>query len=73
MILKKMNNAGFGKTKNNAKKDKDFKYVINYKKKLFIIRIKPRYYKVFHENLSATKMRKTQILMNKPNYLVYQY
>ena len=37
--------------------------------KLFNIRNKLSYLKFLTENLLATEIRKTQILMNKPNYL----
>ena len=37
--------------------------------KLFVIRIKLSYYKVFHKNLLAVEMKRTQILINKAVYL----
>ena len=39
------------------------------KKKLFSIRTKLSYYKLFTENLLAVKMKNTQKTMNKPVYL----
>ena len=51
-------------------KHRDIKFVTTEEKKLFVVRTKLSYYKVFFtENLLAIGMRKTQILMKKPAHL----
>ena len=57
------NHVVFGKTMDNVRKHRNTKTCKNRKnKKLFS--------KFFTENLVATEMRKSQILINKPMYLV---
>ena len=65
-----MKNAAFGKTMENARKHRNVKLVATERRKGYLV-TKPNYYtkKYFTENLLATEMRKTQILMNKPVYL----
>ena len=55
-----MKNSVFGKTYENVKKHKDIIFVTIQK------RINHHTSKVFIQLLLATKIRKTQILMNKP-------
>ena len=65
-----MNNAVFGKTMENVRKQKNQAYNNRKKKKLFSIRTKLSHVKVFHMNfILAIEIRKTQVLMNKPVYL----
>ena len=75
MILKKiffklMNNAVFGKTKENMRKHRDIKLVTIERRKNDLVS-EPDYHttKFFTEYLLPIKMKKTQILMNKPVYL----
>ena len=66
-----MNNAVFGKTMANVRKHRDIKLVTIERKRNYLVS-EPNGHatKFFTENLLAIKMRKTQILMNKPVYLV---
>ena len=57
-----MNDAVFGKTMENVRKHRNKK-----DKKLFSIRTTFSYYRFFHRKFLAIEMRKTQILMNKPD------
>ena len=56
-----MNNVVFRKTEM-------LNLYIGKEKKLFSIRTKLLYYKIFHRKFVTIKMRKTQVLMNKPVY-----
>ena len=69
-FFKLTNNAVFGKTMENARKRRNIKLVTTESRRNYIVS-EPNYHttKFFTENLLATKMRKTQILMNKPVYL----
>ena len=62
-----MNNAVFGKTMENVRTHRDIKLVTTEKRKNYLVS-EPNYHttKFFTEHLLAIKMRKTQILMNKP-------
>ena len=62
-----MNNAIFGKTMENVRTHRDIKLVTTEKRKNYLVS-EPNYHttKFFTEHLLAIKMRKTQILMNKP-------
>ena len=63
--FKLMNNAAFGKTKENVRKYRDIKLVRNY------LVWEPNYHttKLFADCLLATEMKQPQILMKKPVYL----
>ena len=65
-----MNNAVFGKNMKNVRKYRDIKLVTTEKRRNYLAS-DANYHtpKFFTENLSAIKMKKTQILMNKPAYL----
>ena len=65
-----MNNAAFGKTMENARKDKDIKFVKTKRRRKCIVS-EPNYHttKFFTGNLLPIKMKKMQIVMNKPVYL----
>ena len=65
-----MNNAVFGKNMENVRKYRDIKLVTTEKRRNYLAS-DANYHtpKFFTENLSAIKMKKTQILMNKPAYL----
>ena len=62
-----MNNAIFGKAMENVRIHRDIKLVTTeIKKKLFGVRTKLSYHKVFHNYVLTMEMKKTEILINKP-------
>ena len=65
-----MNNAVFRKTMENVRKHRDIKIVTIERRRNYLV-LEPNYYttRFFTENLLATEMKKTEILMNKPVYL----
>ena len=65
-----MNNAVFGKTMENLRKNRDIKLVTIKKRRNYLVS-KPNNHakKIFKENLLAKKKKKTEILMNNPVYL----
>ena len=65
-----MNNAVFGKTIENVRKDRYIKLVTTERRRNYLVS-EPNYYttKLFTENLLTIEMKKTEILMNKPVYL----
>ena len=65
-----MNNVAFGKTMENMRQHRNNKLATTERRRNYLVS-KPNYHttKFFTENLLATKMRKTQILKNKPVYL----
>ena len=67
---KLMNNAVFGKTMENVREHRDIKLVTTEMGRNYLMS-EPSYHttQFFIENLLATEMRKTQILMNKTVYL----
>ena len=69
-----MNNSVFGKAIENIRKCRETKLVTTEKIWNYLVSI-PSYHstKFFTENLLATEMRKTQILMNNQSAKVYQY
>ena len=75
MILKKiffqlMNNVGFRKTMENNRKYRDIKLVRTERRRNYLVS-QPHYHttKFFTEKLLLIKMKKTDILMNKPVHL----
>ena len=64
-----MNNAVFGETMENVRKHRDIKLVTTERRRNYLVS-EPNYHTIrfFTENL-LVKMRKTQILINKPVYL----
>ena len=61
-----MNNAFFGKTMENVRKHRNIKLVTTERRRNYLVSEPDNHTtKFFTENLLATKMRKTQILMNK--------
>ena len=66
-FFKLMNNAVLRKTMENVRKHRDIKLVTTETRKKYLV-LEPNYHtaKLFTENLLAIKMKKTQILMNKP-------
>ena len=62
-----MNNAVLRKTMENVRKHRDIKLVTTETRRKYLV-LEPNYHtaKLFTENLLAIKMKKTQILMNKP-------
>ena len=69
-FFKLMNNALFGKTMENVRKDRDIKLVTTDKKRNQLVP-EPNYHttKWFSENLLAIGMKKTKVTANKPIYL----
>ena len=65
-----MNNAVFGKTMENVRKNRDIKLVTTERRRNYLV-IEPNYYtaKLFTKNLLAIEMKKTQITINKLVYL----
>ena len=65
-----MNNAVFGKTMENVRKNTDIKLVTKERRRNCLVS-EPNHHttKFFTENLLAIAMKKMQILMNKPVYL----
>ena len=66
-FFKLMNNAVLRKTMENVRKHRDIKLVTTETRRKYLV-LEPNYHtaKLFTENLLAIKMKKTQILMNKP-------
>ena len=69
-FFKLMNNAVFGKTMENVRKQRDIKLVTTDKKRSKLVS-EPNYHTInlISENLSITEMRRTKLKMNKPIYL----
>ena len=65
-----MINAVFGKTMENARKDRNIKIETTERNSYYLVS-EPNYHtlKFFTENVLAIELRKTQTLMNKPIYL----
>ena len=65
-----MNSAVFGKTMENVKKHRNVKLVTTERRRSYLVS-EPNYHttKFFSEDLLATEMRKTQLLMNEHIYL----
>ena len=64
-----MNNAVFGKTMENVRKHRNTNLITTEMRRNYLLS-EPNSHttKFFTENLLATGMRKTQIIMNKPVY-----
>ena len=62
-----MNDAVFGKTKENLRKHRDVKLVTTERRRNYLVS-EPNYHttKFFTENLLAIETKKTEILINKP-------
>ena len=62
-----MNNAVFGKTVENVRKNRDIKLVTTERRRNCLVS-EPNYHttKFFTEHLLAIEMKQTKILMNKP-------
>ena len=73
-FFKLMNNAVFGKTMENSRKHRNIK-LVSIKKRKYYLLSEPNFHttKFFAENLLAIEMRKTQIIMNKIDFLGYKY
>ena len=69
-FFKLMNNSGFGKTVENARKHRDINLVTTEKRRNKSMS-EPNYHttKWFSEKLLAIEMKKTKVKMNKPVYL----
>ena len=69
-FFKLMNNAVFAKTMENVRRHRNITLVTTERRRNYLLS-EPNYHttKFFTENLLATEMEKTQILMNKPVYL----
>ena len=65
-----MNNAVFGKTMENIRKNRDIKFVTTDKRRNRLVS-EPNYHRTrwFSEKLLAIEMKKTKVKMNKPIYL----
>ena len=69
-FVKLMNNAVFGKTMEIVIKHKHIKLVTTKRKNNYLLsQTNNHTTKFFMENVLTMKMRKTQIIMNKPVYL----
>ena len=68
-FFKLMNNAVFGKTMENVRKQRNIKLVTTGRRRDYLV-LEPNYHttKFFTEHVLAIEMRKTQILMSKPVY-----
>ena len=68
-FFKLMNNAVFGKTMENVRKDRDIKLVTTDKRRNQLV-TEPNYHaiKYFSEKLLAIEMKKTKVKMNNPIY-----
>ena len=69
-FFKLMNNAVFGKTMENVRKDREIKLVTTDKRRNQLVS-EPNYHttKWFSENLLAIETKKTKVKMNMPAYL----
>ena len=65
-----MNNAVFGKTMENVRTHRDIELVTTKRRRNYLV-LERNYHTIKHfmENLLATEMKRTQILMNKPVHL----
>ena len=70
VFFKLMNNSVFDKTMENVTNHRDIKSVVTNERRKKLVS-EPNYYtsKQFSENLMAIKMKKTNLIMNKPIYL----
>ena len=68
-FFKLMNNIVFGKTMENVRNYRNTKLVIKERRRSYLVS-QPNYHtiKFFTENFLAIEMRKTQMLINKPDY-----
>ena len=66
-FFKVMNNAVFGKTKENVRKHRDIKLVTRERRRNYLVS-EPNYHttKFFTEHLLAIEMKNPEIFMNKP-------
>ena len=71
-FFKPMNNAVFGKTMENVRKHRNIKLVPKERRRNYLVS-EPNYHttKYLAKELLATEIRKTQIIVNKPVYLIY--
>ena len=71
-FFKLMNNAVFGKAMENVRKYRDIKLVTTERRRNYLVS-EPNYHtaKFFTENLLATEMKKTEIIMN--NLSIYDF
>ena len=69
-FFKLMNNAVFGKTRENIRKHRDIKSVTTDKRRSKLV-LEPNYHTINYisEDLSITEMNKTKVKMNKPIFL----
>ena len=69
-LFKLMNNAVFGKTKENIRKHRNIKLVTTGKKRNKLVS-EPNYHTINYisEDLSIIEMNKTKVKMNKPIYV----
>ena len=69
-FFKLINNSVFGKTTESVRKHRDIKLITDrQEEKLFSIRTRLSYSKMFAETLLVIEMKKTQVTMKKPVYL----
>ena len=69
-FFKLMNNAVFGKTRENVRKHTNIQLLTTERRRNYLVS-EPNFHttKFFTENLLAIEMRKIQIILNKPVYL----
>ena len=74
LFFKLMHDTVFGKTSRSVRKHRDIKLVTTERRRNYLVS-EPNYHstKIFTKKLLAIEMKKTQIYMNKPVYLMCKF